>query len=436
LNISIIGSGHVGLVTGACLADLGHQVVCVDNDHQKISKLKQGIIPFYEPGLQEVVSVNFLEGRLRFTESIAEGTRHGQVIFIAVGTPSKKTGEADLSAIERVCKEIGRNMDEYRVIVEKSTVPVQTGEWVAQNLEKYAREGVEFDVASVPEFLREGSAVKDFKYPDRIVIGVSSDRAAGLLVKIFEPLNAPILLTDIKSAELIKHSANAFLALKISFINAVAHICELSGADIGKVAKGIGLDQRIGMEFLKPGIGFGGSCFPKDLSGYIAISKQLGYDFELLREVERINAFAQYKAIEKLKQLLGEDLSGKRISVLGLAFKPGTDDVRQSPAISVIQRLIEEGAIVSATDPVAIEEAKIELADTVKYFQDPYEACCGADAVVIATEWDQFRNIDLSRLKSIMNRPIIVDGRNVFEPFRMKEIGFKYMGVGRRYLEE
>jgi UDPglucose 6-dehydrogenase len=434
LNISIIGSGHVGLVTGACLAELGHCVVCVDNDEEKIEKLNRGEMPFYEPGLQEIVRFNFLEGRLRFSNSIAEGTRHGEVLFIAVGTPPKPTGEADLSAIERVCREIGANMTGYRVVVEKSTVPVQTGEWVARNLQKYAPTGLTFDVASVPEFLREGSAVHDFKHPDRIVIGVSSDRAAGLLVKIFEPLNAPILLTDIKSAELIKHSANAFLAMKISFINAVAHICEISGADVGKVAKGIGLDSRIGMEFLQPGIGFGGSCFPKDLSGFIAISQQLGYDFQLLKEVENINRLAREWAMSKLLHLLGGSLLGRTIGVLGLSFKPGTDDVRESPALWMIGDLLKMGAGVRACDPVSIENARQILGDSVEYFQDPYEACTGVDALLITTEWSVFRELNLLHLKSVMKTPIVVDGRNLFEPFRMKEIGFQYAGVGRAAL--
>lgn len=431
LKITIIGSGYVGLVTGACLADLGHQVVCVDNNPQKIQKLKQGIVPFYEPGLQELVRINFSEGRLCFTDSIKEGVNHGLVIFIAVGTPPKEdTGEADLSAVEKVSKEIAASMNSYKVVVEKSTVPVRTAEMVARTISRHINPGIEFDVASVPEFLREGSAIKDFLNPDRIVIGVTGDTAAGLLVKIFEPLNSPLLLTDISSAELIKHSANAFLAMKISFINAVAHICELSGADVEKVAKGIGLDRRIGMEFLRPGAGYGGSCFPKDVKAFIAISEKLGYNFNLLKEVEEINKMARFKVIDKLKLAMKGDLKDKTIAVLGLAFKPNTDDIRSAPALDIIEMLKKEGALIRTFDPVAIENAKLELSDAV-FCEDVYEAATGADALMIITEWPQFRSINLHRLKSIMKQPIVIDGRNLFEPFRLTSMGFEYYGIGR-----
>lgn len=431
MKITIIGSGYVGLVTGACLADLGHQVVCVDNNPQKIQKLKQGIVPFYEPGLQELVRINFSEGRLCFTDSIKEGVNHGLVIFIAVGTPPKEdTGEADLSAVEKVSKEIAASMNSYKVVVEKSTVPVRTAEMVARTISRHINPGIEFDVASVPEFLREGSAIKDFLNPDRIVIGVTGDTAAGLLVKIFEPLNSPLLLTDISSAELIKHSANAFLAMKISFINAVAHICELSGADVEKVAKGIGLDRRIGMEFLRPGAGYGGSCFPKDVKAFIAISEKLGYNFNLLKEVEEINKMARFKVIDKLKLAMKGDLKDKTIAVLGLAFKPNTDDIRSAPALDIIEMLKKEGALIRTFDPVAMENAKLELSDAV-FCEDVYEAATGADALMIITEWPQFRSINLHRLKSIMKQPIVIDGRNLFEPFRLTSMGFEYYGIGR-----
>lgn len=431
MNISIVGSGHVGLVTGACLADLGHSVVCVDNDHEKIEALKNEVVPFYEPGLKDLVRTNSREGRLKFTESIKEGARNARVIFIAVGTPSKSTGEADLSAIERVSREIAQNITSYTVIAEKSTVPVRTGEWVQKTVAENVRPGVEFDVASVPEFLREGSAIKDFKHPDRIVIGASSDRAAGILVKIFEALNAPILLTDIKSAELIKHCANAFLAMKISYINAVAHICELSGADIKKVAKGIGLDKRIGMDFLNPGVGFGGSCFPKDVSAFIAIAKQMGYDFNLLKEVENINEMAISQVIGKLRRALGDNLRGMTAAVLGLAFKPKTDDVRSAPAIKIINQLLELGVKVKAYDPVAISNARDKLGDKVEFCADAYEACEDADAMILVTEWLQFRHLDLPRIKKLLKRPVIIDGRNLYDPFRMKSLGFAYFGIGR-----
>jgi len=432
LKITIIGSGYVGLVTGACLADLGHHVLCVDNNMKKIKFLKQGKVPFYEPGLEELVGINFNEGRLTFTDSIKEGVAHGLVIFITVGTPPKKdTGEADLSAVQTVSREIAESMTSYRVVVEKSTVPVRTGRMVAETISKNIAPGIEFDVASVPEFLREGSAIGDFLNPDRIVIGVTSDTAAGLLVKIFEPLNAPLLLTDIESAELIKHCANAFLAMKISFINAVAHICELSGADVGKVAKGIGLDHRIGKEFLRPGIGYGGSCFPKDVKAFIAISKKLGYDFNLLKEVEKINEFSRYKAIEKLSGIFEDKLDGKTVAVLGLSFKPNTDDIRSSPALDIINRLREKNVTVRAYDPKALDFAREQKVDA-KLCDDVYSAVTGADALVIATEWPEFRSLDLPRVKSIMNRPVIIDGRNLFEPFRLESMGFEYYGMGRK----
>lgn len=431
MKISIIGSGYVGLVTGACFADLGHHVLCVDNNEEKIAKLKSGIVPFYEPGLQEMVRANFHEGRLQFSDSVQEGTRHGQVIFIAVGTPPKETGEADLSSIERVSREIAETMDTYKVIVEKSTVPVQTGEWVEKTIAKYIKPGVEFDVASNPEFLAEGTAIHDFMHPDRVVIGISSDRAAGLLVKLYEPLNAPLLLTDIKSAELIKHSANAFLALKISFINAVAHICELSGADVERVAKGIGLDDRIGMKFLRPGIGFGGSCFPKDVSAYICISQQLGYDFKLLKEVEEINRFARQNVITKLKNVLGQDLKDKTVTLWGLAFKPNTDDIRSAPSLDIIKMLKEEKAIIRAYDPVAMDNARMLEPDVI-YCQDPYQSAEGADAIILVTEWQEFRYLDLIRIKEKVRRPIVIDGRNLFDPCRLKSLGFTYLGVGKK----
>ncbi|MCD4783396.1 MAG: UDP-glucose/GDP-mannose dehydrogenase family protein [Candidatus Eremiobacteraeota bacterium] len=432
MKITIIGSGYVGLVTGACLGDLGHHVVCVDNNKEKIRMLKQGEVPFYEPGLKELVGINFNEGRLTFTDSIKEGVAHGHVIFITVGTPPKEdTGAADLSAVQTVSREIAESMTSYRVVVEKSTVPVRTGRMVADTISRHIAPGIEFDVASVPEFLREGSAIKDFLNPDRIVIGVTSDKAAGLLVKIFEPLNAPLLLTDIESAELIKHCANAFLAMKISFINAVAHICELSGADVGKVAMGIGLDHRIGKEFLKPGIGYGGSCFPKDVKAFIAISKKLGYEFKLLKEVEKINEFARNKAIDKLKMAFDDKLEGKTMAVLGLSFKPDTDDIRSSPALDIINKLREENVSVRAYDPKALDFAR-ELGVDAHLCDDVYSAVTGVDAMIVATEWPEFRNLDLPRVKSIMNRPVVIDGRNLFEPFRLEAMGFEYYGMGRK----
>lgn len=432
MNISIIGSGYVGLVTGACFADLGHGVLCVDNDARKIEELQVGGCPIYEPGLDALIATNVTEKRLAFSTSIPDAVRHATIIFICVGTPPRADGEADLSFVEAVSREIAQNMDEYRLIVEKSTVPVQTGEWVQRTIAEFVRPGVLFDVASNPEFLREGSAIHDFMQPDRVVIGTSSDTAAGLLVKLYEPLNAPLLLTDINSAELIKHSANAFLALKICFINAVSRICERSGADIQRVAKGIGLDRRIGMDFLNAGIGFGGSCFPKDVEAFVGISARLGYDFKLLREVLAINQEQRFGVIGKLEEALGS-LEGSRVAVLGLTFKPNTDDLRNAPALEIIEALVHRGAQVAAHDPKGIEKARTldGVMQQVAFCDDPYAALADADALVVATEWDAYRRLDLPRVRELMRQPIVVDGRNIFDPVRMRRLGFAYRGVGR-----
>lgn len=431
MNISIIGTGYVGLVTGACLSDLGHEVLCVDSDATKIEGLLRGIVPIFEPGLDTIVSVNANEGRLDFSTSIRQAVDHGEIIFICVGTPPREDGQADLSFVESVSTEIARAMEDYRLVVEKSTVPVQTGQWVQNTIAKNVRPGVSFDVASNPEFLREGTAIRDFMKPDRVVIGASSDRAAALLVKLYEPLNAPLLLTDINSAELIKHSANAFLALKISFINAVARICERSGADISRVAKGIGLDRRIGMEFLEAGIGFGGSCFPKDLEAYVNISQRLGYDFQLLREVLKINHEQRVLVLEKLQRAL-DSVEGKRIGLLGLSFKPNTDDLRNAPSLTILQALHGLEAEIAAYDPASMEKARHlpELAG-VQLCHDAYAVAEGADALIVVTEWAVFRTLDLPRLRQLMRRPLIVDGRNIFDPQRMRRLGFEYYGVGR-----
>jgi UDPglucose 6-dehydrogenase len=431
VNISIIGSGYVGLVTGACLAELGHEVLCADNDEEKVRALQAGRTPIYEPGLDVLVSVNANEGRLSFSTSIEAAVRHGLIIFICVGTPPRESGEADLSYVESVSRQIASAMDDYRLIVEKSTVPVQTGQWVEHTIAQYARPGVAFDVASNPEFLREGSAIHDFMRPDRVVIGTSSERAASLLVKLYEPLNAPLLLTDINSAELIKHSANAFLALKISFINAVARVCERSGADVSKVAKGIGLDCRIGMQFLEAGIGFGGSCFPKDLEAYISIAQRLGYDFKLLREVLRINDEQRHLVVEKLRHAL-ESLEGRRIALLGLSFKPNTDDLRNAPALVIVEALKAAGARVAAYDPRSMEKARqhAELVD-VDLCGDVYQVVADADALVVTTEWAEFQALDLPRIRAAMRRPVVIDGRNIYDPARMRRLGFEYHGIGR-----
>ncbi len=429
MDISIIGTGYVGLVSGVCFAELGHNVMCIDKDKAKIDMLLNDVIPIYEPGLEELVKANKREKRLSFSTDIREGVEHGKIIFIAVDTPSKTSGEADLSFVEEVSRQIACHLREYRLIVEKSTVPVQTGEWVMKTIQETIRPGVEFDVASNPEFLREGTAINDFLQPDRVIIGVTSDRAASLLVKLYEPLNAPLLITDIRSAELIKHSANAFLAMKISFINSIANICDIVGADVAKVARGIGLDKRIGMHFLNAGVGYGGSCFPKDVSAFINISDHIGYDFKILKAIQEVN-YEQHKVtVNKLKKSLG-DLSGKRIAVLGLTFKPDTDDLRNAPSLTIIRHLQQEGAEIRVYDPVSMKRAG-EVLKNVMFCEDSYEAAKDADAVVIITEWSQFRFLDLHKLKNLMKRALIVDGRNIYDPARVKAMGFEYHGIGR-----
>ncbi len=429
MNIAIIGSGHVGLVTGACFADLGNQVICVDNDEEKIRRLKKGEVPFYEPGLEELVKGNYEQGRITFTTSIEEGVKASEVVFICVGTPPLPSGEADLSSIEKVTRKIGECLNGYKVIVEKSTVPVKTGERVEQILKDTVKSGEGFDVASNPEFLREGSAVRDFLYPDRVIIGVNSRKAASILLELYEPLNAPILITDIKSAELIKHASNAFLALKISFINAVANICDLAGADVKKVAKGIGLDKRIGLDFLEAGIGYGGSCFPKDISAFLHISRELGYNFRLLEEVEKINRGQREKVIRDLEEFLG-GVEGKLIGILGLSFKPFTDDIRESPAIEVVSMLKEKGAKIRAHDPVAIPSFATLFPD-IEYYENVYQMAEGLSALVIITAWPQYRYLNLKKIKDKMAYPLIVDGRNILDPQNLKEMGFYYSSMGR-----
>lgn len=432
MNIAIIGSGYVGLVTGACFAHLGNQVVCVDNQLSKIEKLRQGVMPIYEPGLDVMVKTNVAEGRLSFTTNIEEATRAAEVIFICVGTPPREDGSADLSAFEHVAEAMAPAMNgSYKLIIEKSTVPVRTGEWLTGLLRSHLPEGADFDIASNPEFLREGSAIKDFLNTDRVVIGVNSDRAAGVLVKLYAPLNAPILMTDLNSAELIKHASNAFLAMKISFINAVAQVCEMTGADIGKVSKGVGLDKRIGEDFLKAGVGYGGACFPKDVSAFISIAAQHGYDFELLRAVENINAKQRHHLADKVFKALGHDLAGKTIGVLGLAFKPNTDDMRGAPSAEIIPMFRELDATVKVYDPVAHETAKEVLPSDITYCANPYEVAEGCDCLVILTEWAEFDSLNLPYLKTLLKRPLIIDGRNLFDPNKMASIGYEYYSIGR-----
>ena len=429
MDISVVGAGHVGLVTGACFADLGHSVVIVDNDAKRIANLKKGVMPYYEPGLEELVSRGVREGRLTYTTSLKEGVLKSTIIFIAVGTPQKATGEADLAYVEDVARSIAESLPGYRLIVEKSTVPVQTGQWVRHTIKTYLKRKHPFDVASNPEFLREGTAVQDFMKPDRIVLGVESERAKKLLSQLYKPLGAPLIFTDISSAELIKHASNSFLSMKISFINAVAQVCERAGADVQQVADGMGLDPRIGRSFLNAGAGFGGFCFPKDVEAFIKIAEQLGYDFELLKAVRNINEHQKRDFAAKIQKALWV-VKGKTIGVLGLAFKPNTDDMRYAPAIDVIEYLQGEGASIKAFDPQAMKEAA-RLLPKVTLCKDPYEVARGADCLAILTEWNEFKELDFKRLKKLLRQPLIVDGRNIYDPARMQALGFRYVGVGR-----
>ncbi len=429
MRVCMIGTGYVGLVSGTCFAEIGHEVICVDNDISKIDVLKNGGIPIYEPGLEELVKKNVKAGRLNFTSNTGEGVDKSLFVFIAVGTPPKDNGEPDLSSIEQVAIEIGAAMRDYKIIIEKSTVPVQTGHWVRMVVERFNKHGSEFDVASNPEFLREGSAINDFLCPDRIVLGVESKRAEEKLLELYRPIEAPKIVTDIASAELIKHASNSFLSTKISFMNALSIICERSGGDITKVAEGMGFDKRIGRDFLNAGAGFGGFCFPKDLKAFIGISAKLGYDFRLLKEVENINEEQMRRVVKKTEELLW-NLRGKKIGVLGLAFKPNTDDMRFAPSITIINRLISEGATVKAYDPVAMKRAKKIMPD-IEYCDNAYDVAEDVDAIVLVTEWAEFEKMDLRKVKNAMRQPVFVDGRNVFKPGKMEELGFIYSGIGR-----
>lgn len=431
MNISIIGSGYVGLVSGACFAELGNQVVCADHDLKKIRDLKQGIVPIYEPGLEELIVNNLKNKRLKFTASIKEAVKASEVIFIAVGTPALENGEADLTGIEKVACGIAENMDGYRLIVEKSTVPVETCAWIKKTVATYIKKKHKFDVVSNPEFLREGSAINDFNHPDRIVLGLESFKARQIMTSLYQPLNRPILVTDIKSAELIKHASNAFLATKISFINAIARICDKVGADVKEVASGMGLDNRIGRYFLHAGIGYGGSCFPKDLEAFITIAEKLGYDFSILKAVRNTNQEQKAFVLGKIKDALWI-IKDKTIAVLGLSFKPNTDDLRNSPGIDLINALIQEGAKIKVYDPQSMEKAR-KILKNVVFCKDAYQAALGADCLVLATEWNEFKELDFIKLKKKLKRALIIDGRNIYDPKRLKNLGFRYIGIGRGY---
>lgn len=447
MHVSVIGTGYVGLVTGACLAEIGHHVICMDDDAAKIEVLTRGGLPIYEPHLEGIVRRGRMAGRLHFTSDVAEAVRDAAVIFICVNTPPLPDGEADLSYVELATRRIAEHATRSTLITEKSTVPVQTGAWIEKTLAVYRkRPGVEFDVASNPEFTREGMAVEDFLHPDRIVVGVASSRAEQTLRELYAPIvegrfrcpihpecrqdrAVPFLVTDLRSAELIKHASNAFLALKISFANALADVCERAGGDVLRVVEGVGLDKRIGRAFLNAGIGFGGSCFPKDVKAFVKIAEKSGYDFTLLKEVDRINEGRQELVLEKLKQTLWI-LRGKRIGLLGLAFKPNTDDVRQAPALAIARRLLAEGADVQGYDPQAAQKAKQALPE-LTLCADPYAAGAQAEALVLCTEWAEFAHLDWARVKAQMVRPLILDGRNALDRERLISLGFEYIGIGR-----
>jgi UDPglucose 6-dehydrogenase len=429
MKLTIIGTGYVGLVTGTCFAEVGHQVTCVDNDAAKVKVLQSGGIPIYEPGLEELVKKNVASGRLNFTTCTAEGVQKSDVIFIAVPTPPMPDGSVDMSFLEKVAREIAGAMTSYKIIVDKSTVPVQTGDKVAETIKRYNKAHVDFDVVSNPEFLREGFAVEDLMRPDRIVVGVRSQRPVAALKEIYAPFQAPIIITDINSAELIKHASNSFLALKISYINAVSVLCEATGANVQEVANGMGMDERIGRRFLQASLGFGGSCFPKDLSAFIKIAEQVGYDFRLLKEVQHINATQMERFVKKIQDTLWV-LKDKTIGVLGLAFKENTDDIRTSPALDLCHRLQKEGAILRVHDPKAMEKAREVLKDAT-FVEDMNAVADGCDALVIATEWNEFKRLDLERARKALTHPILFDGRNLFDPAEMERLGFIYKSIGR-----
>jgi UDPglucose 6-dehydrogenase len=451
LTIAIVGSGYVGLVTAVCFAEIGHRVICVDSDETKVRLLRQGEVPIHEEYLPELLA-RHNNRAITFTTDLKEATEEAQALFIAVGTPQSQTGSADMSYVDAVASQIARSITSYKLVVEKSTVPVYTNEWISRVMHRNSVPRDLFDVASNPEFLREGTAVVDFLHPDRIVIGVDSERAANLLRSIYAPLisgayykkadavpgprseNAPppLLETSTKAAEIIKHASNAFLAMKISFINVVSNICEAVGADVEQVAKGIGSDDRIGHKFLKPGIGYGGSCFPKDVAAFRYVAEHLGIEFGLLSEVEKINTDQKRRFFQKVRSALWT-FRGKRLGVLGLAFKGGTDDIRESPAMDLVRLFLNEGCVIAAYDPAAAERAKQVLppAENLSYAKDAYEASADADALLVLTDWPEFRELDLERLRHTLRYPVVIDGRNLFDPAVMKKYGFTYLSVGR-----
>ena len=431
MNICVVGTGYVGLVTGAVFADLGNEVICVDNQADKIADLREGRMPIYEPGLEEMVARNVADRRLAFTTDLDDAVKRSVIVFITVGTPPASDGQTDLRAVGEVARAIGRAMERYTVVVNKSTVPVGTGDFVRDVIARHQKTPVPFDVVSNPEFLREGSAIEDTLRPDRIVIGAPTQQVAMTLLELYAPLERPMIITDVPSAEMIKYASNAFLSTKISFANAIANICELAGADVTQVMKGMGLDARIGSAFLSAGLGYGGSCFPKDTDSLVHTAASLGYDFGLLRAVVDINRERAAHFVAMMDKPLNP-IDGRVIAVLGLAFKPNTDDMREAKSIEVVGALLQRGAIVRAYDPVAATHARRILPAEVVYCDSPYEATTGADAVALVTEWNEFKFLNLDRLRSVMRRPLIFDGRNLWEPERMRRLGFEYHSIGRK----
>ncbi len=430
MTITFLGHGYVGLVTAAVFADLGNTVWVIGHTPEKIENLKKGIIPIYEPGLAEIVQRNVKAGRLLFTLDYDQAIPASKVVFIAVGTPPRPTGEADLTVVFDVAEKIAKHLDGYTVVVTKSTVPVGTNKKVREIIEQNKPEKAEFELGSVPEFLREGQAISDTLHPDRIVIGTVSDKAKDILVELHEPIDGNYVLTNIETAEMIKYAANAFLATKISFAGAIARLSELSGADGIKVLEGIGYDKRIGNQFLSPGAGYGGSCFPKDVKALISIAGDYGYDFKLLKAVEEINEEAMLDIVKKAKKILGEKIKNSTIGVLGLSFKPNTDDMRDAPSIVIINELKKTGAKIRAYDPIAVSNA-IRLIDGIEFVDDSYEAAREADILIVVTEWNEFKQLNLEKIKSLMKNPNLLDGRNIYNPLEVKRLGFNYLGVGR-----
>lgn len=429
MRIAVIGSGYVGTVTGTCLAELGHDVICSDMNEKRINQLRQGVVPFYENQLEPLLRTNIEENRLHFTTDTPNAVQDADVVFLCIGTPPLPNGKPDMKMLEKAIQDISPALTGYTLIVEKSTLPIRTGDWLEEQLRASVPADAEFDLAAVPQFLREGHAVQDFMRPDRVVIGANTQRAIDMLVQIYQPLNAPILITDTNSAELIKHASNAFLAMKISFINTIAQICEKTGADITKVAKGIGMDKRINPEYLNAGLGYGGIFFPKDLASLVAIADQYSLNLDLLKSVETVNRYQRLRFIEKIEQAVG-NLEGKTLALWGLAYRPYTDDMRDSPSVPIIRSLQNRGAKIRAYDPLAMNATK-QLLPHLEYCEDAYETAKDADAIIVLTEWPEFERINFRQLKESTSCRLVIDGRNLYNNQRMADLGFTYISMGR-----